>query len=408
MSATAAGGPADSPSTATASWAALGAIGAGAFALVTTEFLPIGLLPQIARDMAITEGRAGLVVTMSGLLAALAAPTTIAVAGTFDRRKLLMVLLGMLLLSNVIVALAPGFPVLLLGRVLLGATIGAFWTVAGPLGPRLRPGPQAGLATAIILSGVSLGTVAGVPAGALVSELLGWRLAFGVSAVAAFAVLLAVGYFVPPLPATSAGGLNDLRLALRNPKVRFGLVGTAVSFVGQFAGYTYIAPFLIQVVRVTPLMVSAVLFAFGVAGVAGNMLGGWAVGKSIRWALVGTLGLLGASVLMLIIAGPSPAVAIPLVALWGLGFGMQPIVTQSWMFDAAPSQLEGVQAVFVSAAQMSIGGGALLGGLVFDHLGLDAAFLLAAATAFATAAMFASQRTARGRSTPAPLSGTQP
>ena len=129
---------ADGHARATASWAALGAIGVGAFALVTTEFLPIGLLPQIARSMAITEGHAGLAVTMSGLLAALAAPTTIAVAGTFDRRKLLLVLLGMLVLSNAISALAPGFLVLLLGRVLLGATIGAFWTVAGPLGPRLR------------------------------------------------------------------------------------------------------------------------------------------------------------------------------------------------------------------------------------------------------------------------------
>jgi predicted MFS family arabinose efflux permease len=408
MSARAAAGPAGPPAPAAASWAALGAIAAGAFALVTTEFLPIGLLPQIARDMAITEGRAGLVVTMSGLLAALAAPITIAVARTVDRRRLLLALLGMLLLSNVIVALAPGFPTLLLGRVLLGATIGAFWTVAGPLGARLRPGPQAGLATALILSGVSLGTVAGVPAGALVSELLGWRLAFGISAVAAFAVLLAVGCLVPPLPATGAGGLDELKLALKNSKVRFGLAGTVVSFAGQFAGYTYIAPFLIQVVRVTPLMVGAVLFAFGVAGVAGNMLGGWAVGRGTRWALVGTLGLLGASVSMLVVAGPNPGVAIPLVILWGLGFGMQPIVTQSWMFDAAPGQLEGVQAAFVSAAQMSIGGGALLGGLVFDHLGLDAAFLVAAATAFATAAMFGSQKSARERPAPATPNGTPP
>jgi predicted MFS family arabinose efflux permease len=394
MSARPTDGPGASPAPMAASWRALGAIGVGAFALVTTEFLPIGLLPQIARDMAITEGHAGLAITTSGLLAALAAPATIALAGTFDRRKLLLVLLGMLLLSNVIVAMAPGFLILLSGRVLLGAAIGAFWTIAGPLGPRLRPGPQAGLGTAIILSGVSLGTVAGVPAGALVSELLGWRLAFGVSAIGAFAVLLAVSYLVPPLPATSASGINDLKLALKNRKVRFGLAGTVVSFAGQFAAYTYIAPFLIQVARVTPLMVSAVLFAFGIAGVAGNMLGGWAVGKSIRWALVGTLGLLGASLSMLVIVGANPIVAILLIALWGLGFGMQPIVTQSWMFDAAPGQLEGVQAVFVSAAQMSIGGGALLGGLVFDRFGLDAAFLLAVATAFATAAMFASQGSA--------------
>ena len=94
----------------------------------------------------------------------------------------------------------------------------------------------------------------------------------------------------------------------------------------------------------------------------------------------------------MILAGSWRALAIPLVVVWGVGFGMQPIVTQSWMFDAAPGQMEGVQALFVSAAQASIGSGALVGGLVFDHVGLKAAFAVAAGTAFVTAAMFASRR----------------
>jgi predicted MFS family arabinose efflux permease len=377
-----------------ASWAALVAIGVGAFALVTTEFLPVGLLPQIAHDMGVTEGQAGLALTMSGWFAAIAAPITITVAGAFDRRKVLLSLLGVLLISNLVVAAAPNFFVILIGRILLGATVGAFWTVAGPLGPRLRPGRQAGVASAIILSGVSLGTVAGVPAGALVSELLGWRLAFGVSALVAVSVLLAVAVLVPPLPSKSAGGLGDLKSALESRMVRFGLAGTVLSFVGQFAGYTYITPFLLQVVRVDALTVSAVLFGFGLAGVAGNLVGGWAVGKSVYWALVGTLVLLGASVLLLILTGTYPVAAIPLVVVWGLGFGMQPIVTQSWMFNAAPDRLEGVQAVFVSAAQASIGSGALIGGLVFDQFGLNAAFAVAAGAAFLTAAMFSTRKIA--------------
>jgi len=115
-----------------------------------------------------------------------------------------------LLLSNAIVAFAPTFSVILIGRVLLGATIGSFWTVAGALGPRLKPGPQAGLATAIILSGVSLGTVAGVPAGALIGEFLGWRLAFAGSGALTLAVLIAVWFLVPVLPPESRRGLKDL------------------------------------------------------------------------------------------------------------------------------------------------------------------------------------------------------
>jgi predicted MFS family arabinose efflux permease len=378
------------------SWAALAAIGVGAFALVTTEFLPVGLLPQIARDMGVTEGRAGLAVTISGLLAALSAPVTMGAAWSFDRRNVLLFLLGMLLISNLVVAVAPSFLVILLGRILLGATIGAFWTVAGPLGPRLRPGRQSGLATAIILSGVSLGTVAGVPAGALVSEFLGWRLAFGASAIVASLVLVGVAFLVPPLAATSKGGLNDLVEALKCRKVQFGLIGTVVSFGGQFAGYTYITPFLLQIVQVDPLNVGAVLFAFGVAGVAGNMLGGWAAGKSVYWALVGTLVLLGASASMLAVVGTYPVAAVPLIVSWGLGFGMQPIVTQSWMFKALPGRPEGVQALFVSSAQASIGSGALIGGLMLDHFGINSAIELAAATAFVTAAMFAARKAGCG------------
>ena len=368
------------------------AIGVGAFALVTTEFLPVGLLPQISHAMVVSDGSAGLAVTLSGFLAAISAPLTIAVARQWDRRIILLVLLGTLALSNMVVAIAPTFMVILIGRVILGMTIGAFWTVAGSLGPRLQPGPRSGLATAIILSGVSLGTVAGVPAGSLLGDLLGWRIAFMVSGALALLVLVAVAHLVPPLTPDRESKPGDLVRVLRNRAVRFGLAGTVISFVGQFAGYTYIAPLLIRVVRIDAVTLSAVLFGFGLAGVAGNLLGGWAVGKSIRWTLVGTLLLLGAAVLLLTMAATHPVAAIMLILVWGLGFGMQPIATQSWMFSVAPDQLEEVMSVFVSAAQFSIGAGALAGGLMVDHLGVNSALLLAAATAILTAAMFGARR----------------
>jgi predicted MFS family arabinose efflux permease len=375
------------PTRTTGTWAALIAIGVGAFALVTTEFLPIGLLPQIARDMGVSEGRAGLVVTISGVLAAIAAPLTIGVARRLDRRHVLLTLLGLLVLSNLIVAMAPGFATILAGRVILGATIGAFWTVAGSLGPRLRPGPQAGLATSIILSGVSLGTVAGVPAGALLGELLGWRYAFGASAALAVTVLVAVALLVPSLAPESTRGLKDIVDVLKIRKLRFGLAATVLAFVGQFAAYTYITPLMLQVMRIGPAAISAVLLGFGAAGFAGNLLGGWAVGKDAHRALMATLFLLGASVLALTMLEAHRALAVPLIMIWGIGFGMLPIVMQSWMFSTAPDRLESVQAIFVSAAQGSIGSGALVGGLTIDHFGINSALWLSVIAAFVTAAL---------------------
>jgi predicted MFS family arabinose efflux permease len=363
-------------------WTAAIALGIAAFAMVSTEFLPVGLLPGMARDMGVSEGRAGLMVTLPGLLAALAAPLIIALAGSIDRRKLLAVLVGLLVLSNVIVALSGSLLFALVGRVLLGLAVGGFWTIGGSLGPRLMPGPASAKASAIILSGVSMGTVAGVPAGAWLGELLGWRWAFGASAAISLLVLGLLMAALPPLPGDASGrGLRDVPSLLRLPKVRLGLAAIVLVFVGQFASYTYISTFLLQLGGVAPAALGVILLAYGLAGFAGNLLGGWLAGRSSRAAAVSTGILLGLSVILLVLLGRSFWSSLPLTIAWGLGFGMLPIAMQTWMFSAAPRQIEAVQAVFVSVAQAAIGVGALVGGVLVDHLGVSNALWFGAAGA---------------------------
>ena len=391
---------------ATSSWTAIIALAVAAFALVSTEFLPVGLLPQIARELGITEGQAGLMVTLPGLLAAFAAPMTIAFAGNIDRRWLLGGLLGLLVLSNVAVAFSGSFTFILVGRVLLGLAVGGFWTIGGSLGPRLKPGADAAKASALILSGVSIGTVAGVPAGALLGELMGWRWAFGVASAVSVSVLVLLLAVLPPLPASeSSKGLRDIPELLKEPKVRLGLIAIVLVFVGQFASYTYISPFLIQVTGIAPVALGGVLLGYGVAGFLGNIVGGWLASRSLRGALVATGLVLGLSVLLLVLLGSSAWWAVPLTIVWGLGFGMLPIAMQSWMFGAAPNKLEAVQAVFVSVAQAAIGSGALLGGQVVDHFGVSSALWLGASAALATAVVVAIGTRAQRSRTFAP---TQP
>lgn len=374
---------------ASSSWTAVAALAVAAFALVSTEFLPVGLLPQIAKELGISEGQAGLMVTLPGLLAAIAAPATIAYAGKVDRRWLLGGLLALLAVSNMLVALSGSFALILVGRVLLGLAVGGFWTIGGSLGPRLQPG-NAPKASALILSGVSIGTVAGVPAGALLGEVMGWRWAFGAAGLVSVAVLGLLLSVLPPLPASeSSKGLCDIPDLLKEPKVRLGLFAIVLVFVGQFASYTYISPFLLQVTGVAPVALGAVLLGYGVAGFLGNIVGGWAASRDLRGALVATGLVLGLSVLLLVLLGQSAWWAVPLTIVWGLGFGMLPIAMQSWMFGAAPKKLEAVQAVFVSVAQAAIGGGALLGGQVVDHFGVSSALWLGAIAALATAAVMA-------------------
>jgi predicted MFS family arabinose efflux permease len=374
------------------SWIGIGSLSIGAFALVTSEFLPVGLLPQIASDLGISTGEAGLMVTMPGFLAALAAPLSILLAGHVDRRRVLTLLLVLLVASNVVVGTASGIVQLLIGRVLLGVAVGSFWTIAGSLGPRLKPGPDGIRASALILSGVSIGTVARVPAGALIGDLFGWRVAFIAAALFAGAAVVTLLSLLPPIPAEKGSGLNEIPPLLRQRSSRLGLTAAVLMFVGQFAAYTYVAPFLSQRAGIAGGALSVLLLVNGAAGFCGNMAGGWLSGRNPRAAIIATSLLLGGSVLLLALTGTSPWAASLMVVVWGFGFGMLPISMQSLLFSTAPGRLEGMQALFTTVAQAAIGGGALLGAVIVDHVGLGGALITGSAAALATAVLVVATR----------------
>lgn len=194
----------------------------------------MGLLPQIASDLAISEGRTGLVITIPGIVAACSAFLTISLARTFDQRHVLWVLLSLLVVSNVLVATASDLSLLLLGRVLLGIAVGGFWTIGVALGPRLRP-DAVGRATSIVFSGVTLSTVLGVPAGTLLGGAVGWRAAFAVSAALGLLVVIALMWLLPKIPPERYSGVSHVPMVLRIPKVQVGLVAVVFIFTGQFA-----------------------------------------------------------------------------------------------------------------------------------------------------------------------------
>jgi predicted MFS family arabinose efflux permease len=162
-------------------WWAVSSIAAGTFAFVTTEFLPVGLLSEVAESLKVSSGTAGLMVTVPGLAAAVAAPLLSVAAGRTDRRIVLLALTTMLIASNFIVALASSFGALLIGRFFLGIGVGGFWTFAVGIGRQLVREQSRARATAVILAGISVRTVCGVPAGATIGGLAGWRVAFEVA-----------------------------------------------------------------------------------------------------------------------------------------------------------------------------------------------------------------------------------
>lgn len=378
-----------------ATWLAVLSVGTGAFALVTTEFLPVGLLPAMAADLGVTEGRAGLTVTMPGILAAIAAPALTVLTGRLDRRIVLWALMALLLISNVLVAIAPSFVPLLIGRLLLGFGVGGFWAIGVAIGPRLVPAAYAIKATSLIFAGVSLGTVAGVPAGALIGDLFGWRAAFAGAGGVAIVVLAAQIAFLPRLKPAQAIRFRHLPALFAVPRARVGLLATLLIFLGQFAAYTYVTPFLVQVTGMNAGMVTSLLLAYGIAGFVGNSTGAWIANRDVGLAVTTAASLIGATTLALPLWGESQLATTIIVGLWGLAFGALPISIQSWMFRAAPEALESGAALFVAIAQVALASGALVGGLAVDHAGVSSAMILGGGFAVATAlliALFGRQR----------------
>jgi predicted MFS family arabinose efflux permease len=386
------------------SWLAVLSVSIGAFVVVTSEFLPIGLLTRIATGLHVSDGTAGLMVTVPGAVAAVTGPIMTIGAGRIDRRILVLALIGLLVVSDLIAALAPNITVKLAARVLFGVSLGGFWTIAVTLGSRLVPKTMMARASTIITAGISIATVLGVPAGTFLAGFAGWRAAFaGIGGVALLAGVAQL-FVLPRIPAPPSPGLRQLTHLLRHADARLGLLTIAFVIAGHFAAYTYVAPFLKEN-GVGSDLLSTLLLAYGIAGIVGNFAGGAAAARNLRSTVTAVVGLMAASIFLLPFArGHLDGVAFLLVA-WGLAFGGMPIALQLWVFKAAPEALEGGAALMVSTFQIFIALGSVVGGRVVDAFGTSA--VMWGAGALALVGLFL-VRLSRHSPAPASLPHAQP
>ncbi|YCK37491.1 MFS transporter [Actinomadura sp. ATCC 39365] len=370
------------------SWLAVTSITLGIFAIVTSEILPIGLLTTIGADFRVTDGTAGLTMTLPGFVAAVAAPVLTVATARLDRRVMLCVLMAVLAAADVLAAVAGAYWVVLVSRVLVGLTIGGFWSIAAGLASRLVPPAAVGTATALIFSAVPLGSVLGVPAGTFIGHLAGWRTAFLVLAGLSVLVLVTLLCVLPPLPARQVTGARVLLDLLRLRGTGIALLGTFLVVLAHFGTYTYVTPFLEHVTHLPPAVVSAVLLAYGAAGVAGNFLAGRAVATAPRLTFAVCGGLIAAATALLPLAGTSQAGAVVLLVLWGLAYGGVPVCSQAWFLRAAPGTPEAATVVFTSSFQATFALGALLGGTIVDAFSVSAAMVAGGLVALVMAGSF--------------------
>ncbi|NJP89595.1 MFS transporter [Nonomuraea sp. FMUSA5-5] len=344
----------------------------GIFAIVTSEILPIGLLTAIGADFSTSDGVTGLTMTLPGIVAALAAPTVTLTTARLDRRVMLCVLMAVLAVADVLAAAATSYWVMLVSRVLVGLTIGGFWSIGAGLAGRLVPPHAVGTATAVIFSAVPLGSVLGVPAGTLIGDLAGWRTAFLALAVLALLVMAALLVLLPPLPAEQVTSPRVLLGLLRARGTVLALMATFLVVLAHFGTYTYVTPFLLDVTGLTPAAVSAVLLVYGVAGIGGNFLAGRAATTRLRAAFAVAGGLIAVATLVLPFAGGTSVGAVVLLVVWGLAYGGVPVCSQAAFMAAAPRAPEAATVIFTSSFQATFALGALAGGRVVDAFSVSA------------------------------------
>ncbi|KQP62806.1 MFS transporter [Methylobacterium sp. Leaf112] len=378
-------------------WGAVLAMTLCSTTLVASEFMPVSLLTPIAADLRITEGHAGQAIAVSGLFALLTSLVIASATRGIDRRTVLVAMTILMMGSGLMVALAPNAAVFMAGRALVGVVIGGFWSMSAAIVMRLVPAEQVPRGLGMLNGGNALATTVAAPLGSFLGHYIGWRGAF-------FLVVplgaLTLAWFLASLPtmpsARTAGGGTVFRV-LRRRQVPLGMLAISLFFLGQFALYTYLRPFLETVTKLDVPTLSLILMLIGGAGVLGTYLIGFLLRSRLHSLLVAMpLGMAAIAVSLMALGGTPVAVAL-LLAAWGLIGTAAPVAWWTWLSRVLPDEAEAGGGLMVAVVQLAIALGATLGGLAYDASGYRSTFAVSAVAlvACAVVAIMASRQTSR-------------
>jgi predicted MFS family arabinose efflux permease len=360
----------------------------GAFALVASEFMPVSLLTPIAADLHVSEGVAGQAISVSGAFALLTSLCISSLAGRLDRKILLMSLTLLMIISGSIAAFAPGYPLFIIARAIIGIAIGGFWSMSAATAIRLVSIHHVPRALAIVNGGNALASVIAAPMGSYLGAIVGWRWAFfSVVPIAALA-LCWKWVSLPPMQTVDKARSKNVFVLLKNRTMALGMAAVASLFLGQFALFTYLRPFLEAVTGVSPSVLSLMLLIMGIAGFAGTTLIGTFLKKNLHHTLIIIPILMALIAATLISTGQERLITALLLGAWGFIATAAPVAWWTWLAKTLPQDSEAGGGLMVAVIQLAIGSGSTLGGFLFDVYGFQASFA-ASATALAIAAILA-------------------
>lgn len=369
-------------------WGGIFAMTLCVFVLIASEFMPVSLLTPIARDLGVSEGLAGQGIAISGALAVVTSLTLSTLAGNVNRKSLLLAMTILMAVSGLVIALASSYLVYMAGRAMIGVAIGGFWSMSAATAIRLVPQHRVARALAIFNGGNALATVVAAPLGSYLGATIGWRNAFLCLIPIAIVAFIWQCISLPGMAVnhrrSSRGSVFQL---LSRRIVVVGMLACGLFFMGQFALFTYVRPFLESVTRIDSAGLSLILLAIGAAGFIGTLLIATFLNTKFYLTLMAIPLLMAVIAITLIPIGQSVWVVALLLGFWGLLATAAPTGWWTWIARTLPDDAEAGGGLMVAVVQFSIALGSTVGGLAFDHLGWQSAFAMSGGLLIAAAVL---------------------
>lgn len=341
-----------------------------AFIFNTTEFVPVGLLSDIAASFGMQTARTGLMITIYAWVVTLASLPVMLLTRDIERKKLLAGTFILFIASHLLSGVAWNFTVLMISRLGVALAHAVFWSITVSLAVRIAPAGKRAQALSLLSTGSVLAMVVGVPMGRVLGQHLGWRITFLAIAVLAVLTLFALLRLLPKLPSQHAGSLEMLPRLLRRTALTRLYVLTAVIVTAHFTAYSYIEPFLQDVIGLSGGTVTMFLLVLGGAGVLGSLVFSRWGGRQPSLLITPAVMVLTLSTLALVLAAGTQPTLVALGLVWGMSIMVIGIGLQAKVLEAAPDATDLAMSLFSGIYNIGIGGGALLGSQVSIHLGM--------------------------------------